>query len=110
MVSGVFSYGLGPRTAISMMRAAKAWSMLFVPEAEVAVPEALARIAPPVLRHRVKLEFDWQRNYQGAVSKGGSDPLEGFVADFIIATAPEQDGYRNTVREELVASGFSPTL
>jgi MoxR-like ATPase len=110
MVRTSFAYGLGPRTAIAMMRAAKAWSLLFVPEVEVAVPEAVARTAAAVLRHRVKLEFDWQRSYAGAdqLDPGSSQALETFLADLIVTAAPERDGYQGAIREGLAAAGTRP--
>jgi MoxR-like ATPase len=110
MVTSSFSYGLGPRTAIALMRAAKAWSLLFVPEVDVAVPEALARVAKPVLRHRVKLEFDWQRSYAGASELGhsqGGGALESFLTDFIVTAAPARDGYQRTVEQELAVAASS---
>jgi MoxR-like ATPase len=106
LVGDCMTYGLGPRTSIALMRGAKAWSLLFIPEATHAVGAALAQTAIPVLRHRVKLDLDWEHRYTQFAKLDGEkqrDLLGYFLADFIAATAPTLrgvPGYRDAVRHE----------
>ncbi len=55
----------------------------------------LARVLVPILRHRVKLPFDWERDYKelGRASPRGQFAIEGdmlavLLADFALSAAP----------------------
>ena len=95
----LITYGLGPRTAIALLRGAKAWALLFPSgDVEEADGEALAQIALPVLRHRLKLHFDWQTIYGERSSKlSPSDQHDRLLADFCLFASPTDRHYRTTV-------------
>lgn len=96
-------YGLGPRAAIALMLGAKAWSLMFLPETEHANGPALARVAVPILRHRIKLELDWDERYGQMVKLAdgeSSSLLEKMLGDFCISTAPKTNQYQRTVESE----------
>jgi MoxR-like ATPase len=101
---GHFRYGLGPRAAIALMNGAKAWSLLFSEEMDKKThTQSLARVALPALRHRVKLKYGWEQEYQrNKPYRWGDgdqeiDLPERMLADFCLATAPTQDGYYKEV-------------
>jgi MoxR-like ATPase len=111
LVEGLMVYGLGPRAATNLMLGAKAWSIMFVPGAEGAEAPALARVMVPVLRHRIKLKFDWQETFV-AMEKGGKpQPIGTTAAEqdamlirlieaFCLATAPGGNEYQRIFQEE----------
>lgn len=111
IVQRLLLYGLGPRAATNLMLGAKAWSSMFVPGAEGAEPPALARIVVPVLRHRIKLKFDWQENFL-AMEKGIKTQFTGTTAaeidslvvrlieSFCLTTAPGGNEYQRIFQEE----------
>ena len=47
-----FSYGLSPRGALALLRAAKAWALIH--DREFVVPEDIQAVAPSVVGHRVR--------------------------------------------------------
>lgn len=119
----LFVYGLGPRAAINLSRATRAWALLFgsapAPSA-IGNAEALAHVLVPILRHRVKLEFDWEERYQ-ALQKEHRAPyqvfrpsedrqraLVEFIADFCVTTAPS-DGQANQYPLQ-IAQGLADVL
>jgi MoxR-like ATPase len=107
IVENGLAYGLGPRAATALLRGAKAWSLLFEPGAAHAVPEGLARVALPVLRHRIKLELDWQRRidpHGSATTTNNDQEPDDLIADLVVATAPEDEGHRNQVTRVLKPS------
>lgn len=63
--------GPGPRAGIALMNGAKAWRLLFEDLSDYACERDLARIALPVLRHRIHLHFDWRER---ATSQLGTPP------------------------------------
>lgn len=90
------AFGLGPRAAIALLKATKAWSLLFVPQARHTVGEALVRVALPVLRHRLKLDFDWQ----------DETDLEQLLVELLLATAPQSHAYKSSIERELYVAGL----
>ena len=94
-------YGLGPRAPIAMMLGAKAWSLLFSRFSGYAEGPSLAAVVIPVLRHRLKLDLDWNERYESLVSVPGSHEtwrLEKFLADLFISAAPKSGEYQSTVK------------
>lgn len=101
IVGELVTYGLGPRAGIAMMLGAKAFSLLFGNGSGYAEGPALAEVIIPALRHRLKLELDWDEQYTGMVNKAGQDEqwlYEKLLADFALATAPKTGEYQTTVR------------
>ena len=91
LVNERVAYGLGPRAVIALMLGAKAWSLMFLENAEYAEGPALGRVVIPVLRHRIKLDFDWEDRYcKMAKQDAGSSThlLETMLKDFCLLTAP----------------------
>lgn len=100
-----FRYELGPRAAIALMNGAKAWSLFFSPDVDRRTHmQSLARVAIPVLRHRVKPKYGWEQEYQRSKPYqwpgGGKEEVdfESMLADFCLATAPTQDEYHKEVK------------
>ncbi len=102
-------YGLSPRAAITMTLGAKAWSLMFLAEADCAAGPALARVVIPTLRHRLKLTLDWDEQYRKIIKKAvplnwrtevrqnsedNTTLLERILADFCISTAPKTNKYQ----------------
>ncbi len=101
LIEGLLTFGLGPRAGIQLMRAAKAYSLLFLPGAENAMPEALTHTAAAVLRHRVKLDFDWEDRYRELAkvkAVSGEALRERLLLDLLKLTAPRRDGYLEALR------------
>ncbi|MCW2243150.1 AAA family ATPase [Azospirillum canadense] len=104
-------YGAGPRAATALMLGAKGWAGLFLGGAEQA-GAALARIALPVLRHRLKLVFGWEHHFAEDAAKryreppvGRDDCHDALLAELVLRTAPDEPGYRDLVRQSLRAAG-----
>ncbi|WP_114859491.1 AAA family ATPase [Azospirillum brasilense] len=104
-------YGAGPRAATALMLGAKGWAGLFLGGADQA-GAALAHIALPVLRHRLKLVFDWERRFEEDAKKryreaplGRDNRHDALLADLVLRTAPAEAGYRDLVRQSLRAHG-----
>jgi len=118
LVKELLTYGLGPRAAIALTLGAKAWWLLFEHDPNVAQADgfALARVVIPTLRHRIKLDLDWEDRYHeitkkhppiipygiaGQDGRGNIGLLERVLADFCYSTAPETHGYHSTVGQAL---------
>jgi MoxR-like ATPase len=111
LVERLLVYGLGPRAATNLMLGAKAWSLMFIPGAEGAETPALARVIVPVLRHRIKLKFDWQETFQ-AIEKTAKTANPGtsaaeqdammvrMIRSFCLATAPGGNEYARIFEQE----------
>jgi len=89
-------YGLGPRAATALMLGAKAWALLFQADGKpIADGRALAAVIGPALRHRLKVDYDWEDRYlqlnaSSAGQKGGTDELRRLgLLDELIARAKE---------------------
>jgi len=116
LVEKLILYGLGPRAATNLMLGAKAWSMMFIPGAESAEGPALARVVLPVLRHRIKLKFDWHEAFY-KIEKPAKTPLpepetmkqqeallRKLIESFCLATAPDEHEYLRSFKEALQKS------
>ncbi len=105
LVESYMVYGLGPRAARDLMLGAKAWSLFFIPDAEYAEGAGLARVASPVLRHRIRLVFDWEEGYRKTrkvpESVVESQLLDRFIEEFALAAAPKTHEYRRAFQGAL---------
>jgi len=118
LVKELLTYGLGPRAAIALTMGAQAWWLLFERDPKVTQADgfALARVAIPTLRHRIKLDLDWEDRYHEITkthptiitydaatqaSRGNVGLLERVLADFCYSMAPETHGYHSTVKQAL---------
>lgn len=106
-------YGLGTRASYMLARGAKAYTLLFIRGAvNAADPEALVKVALPILRHRIKLDTGWKVNYEEEfVDKGFSSPIlrdlpitwDRLVMDFFLLSAPAKiPGYREALDNVVV--------
>lgn len=109
MVPQLFRYGLGPRPAIALMLGAKAWTALFLPDADnQAGDQALAHVAIPALRHRLEpaLRYEWKSTYARLLGKGAEPDaitLEDLLRDYCLLTAPtgrDHPAYRQGLEAE----------
>lgn len=111
LVKDLMVYGLGPRAVTTLMLGAKAWSLMFVENAECAEAAALARVVVPTLRHRVKLKFDWQEKLYRRQSPGKQDETNRYegdpevmmirvMEDFCLAAAPYENEYATIFSNE----------
>ena len=119
LVPLLFPYGLGPRAAIGLLKATKAWALLFTSDSlERMQPSGrdLAHVVIPTLRHRVKTQFDWKQRYsqllrdRRSTLPSSDDTLATALADFCINTisSASAKSYHDTVQDELqkvLASG-----
>lgn len=130
-IFGMLTYGLGPRAAINLARAARAWALcfgtsntfvqtqvkissigeenkVFTTEAPTADAVDLAHVIIPVLRHRLKLAVDWEARYEELVRRApfaqASDRGAALIADFALATAPTGQKDIGNYRELLRAN------
>ena len=122
LVEQLLVYGLGPRAATNLMLGAKAWSMMFIPGAESAEGPALARVVVPVLRHRIKLKFDWHEAFykiEKPAKTGLQEPetlkqqdalLLKLIESFCLATAPDEHEYLRNFKEALNKSITSASV
>ena len=80
-------FGLGPRAMTALTLAVKAWSLMFPEGENSGKPYALemAKIARPVLRHRVKRKNNWEEIEESADEK--------YLTDLILITAPARGPY-----------------
>lgn len=104
LVGSLVTYGLGPRAGIALMLGAKAYSLLYA--GSYAEGPALATVAIPALRHRLKLELDWDEQYRTMVEQPGNDEqwlYEKLLADYCLACAPKTGEYQTTVKNVLNA-------
>jgi len=113
LVEKLMVYGLGPRAATNLMLGAKAWSLMFLPGAESAEGPALARVALPILRHRIKLKFDWQEIFFKIEKPTKTDNIDTsvdsttleaqmvrMIESFCLAAAPNDHEYPRLFKEE----------
>jgi len=107
-ICALMRYGLGTRAAFMLARGAKAYTLLFIRDAvSAASGAALARVALPILRHRILLEPDWQDSYRALGDKGlparflRDEPVtqDRLLMDFFLSTAPQAVGYRETLAD-----------
>ena len=117
LVDELLIYGLSPRAATAMMLGAKAYSLMFIKDAEGAEGPALARVAIPCLRHRIKLRFDWQEAFFKIEKGAGKDDayrdessygnifadvlMVRMIAAFCLSTAPAANQYATNFKGEL---------
>lgn len=104
-LAGYFDFGLGPRAARDLIKAAKGWALYgFSDSADqrranqrqvepMPIPgaAALAHILIPTLRHRLILRYQWNEDYR--IKYQNADPerlIDYFVRDFAIACLPPQ--------------------
>lgn len=98
LVDTLVVFGFGPRAAENLSLAAKAYALMFLEGRDgMAGPEALAQIAVPVLRHRLKLVFDWEEEYGKIRNLKLSDTerrdglMTAMLAELLLAAAPDRD-------------------
>lgn len=95
----LLEYGLGPRTAIALRFGVKAWTLFFADtRVQQANVEALAKVIFPVLRHRVKLRYEWMEEYAARYPAATRERLmDRYLYDLCLATLPrgrDADSYR----------------
>ncbi len=98
----MWSYGLGPRAISALMIGAKAWQGLFIDD-EPASGDALLKVALPVLRHRIRLNFEWRQTFANSLGLPYKDDLEPdtLIATLLLLTAPNQPGYQLLLRNAI---------
>lgn len=90
----LLAYGLGPRAATALVKGAKAYALLFADDTDHAHAPALAAIALPALRHRVKMNFDWEYSYREMHKKLDAENLhDHFLSAYLQACAPKAYEY-----------------
>lgn len=101
-VQEVLRYGIGPRGARDLVLGAKAYSKLFQ-ASDYADAPSLAQVILPVLRHRVKLAYDWERALDADAIPKDADPerkMDYFVQQLATACAPSGE-YHNLFTRQL---------
>lgn len=107
-----FEFGFGPRAARDLVRAAKAWTLLFETQQDQADAVALAHVAIPVLRHRLLLRSGWEDGEDGFQEVFGKYKswkkerlVEAFLLEYCLACLPSGRGidthYGNLFKTEL---------
>jgi MoxR-like ATPase len=100
-------FGGGPRAATALLLGAKGWFLLFNddPGVHSAAGHHLAPILVPTVRHRFKLQFDWQEKFQQwlethrqrrDVRVSEAALHDELLAQLCLLTAPEEGGYNRT--------------
>ena len=92
IVEELMTIGLSPRAAIDLMLATKAWSLLFF-GSSATDPRALANVVIPTLRHRIKLDMDWEYRYRQIIRDKIQSNLglhEDLLANFCMLSAPSE--------------------
>ena len=89
LVESSFDYGFGPRAATALALGIKGWSTLFL-ESEDEQISIVAKIALPVLRHRLHLRFDWEEHCEGLPDDLKTDAArrDAFLSELCVLTAP----------------------
>lgn len=106
----LMDYGLGPRAAIALSLGAKAWSLFFIPGVAEADVSALAKIAIPVLRHRLRLNYSWYEQTEELYANVESDRrMDHFLKAFCLACAPTS-GTANRAYAQLFEDAQSETI
>lgn len=98
-----FRFGFGPRAAIMLMLGARAWSLLW-DNRPAADGSHLARVLVPTLRHRMLMNFDWEREYAEFMKLGkdaGVDIHASFLREFCLKTAPNDEVHKKHLKEVL---------
>jgi MoxR-like ATPase len=96
----LLAYGLGPRAATALVKGAKAYALLFAEDTDHAHAPALAAVALPALRHRVKMAFDWEYSYRELHKKQDIENLhDHFLATYLEACAPKAYEYARLFQE-----------
>ena len=91
-------YGLGPRAGIFLTLATLGWAAISLVSESDPEPlsskslQALAQIAVPVLRHRMKFKLNYSEDYDESTSS--EDWHDSLVREYISLCAPVNDGYR----------------
>jgi len=112
-LSESIEFGLGPRAAISLLTAAKAWGLLWgEPHLQEVDARHVAKIVLPTLRHRVRLRAEYDPGTQprsgakSAYSESARDRdeiVDDFLTKFCIACAPKgQTEYAPTFSRALL--------
>jgi len=91
---------LGPRTAIAIILVAKVHALMATDRAKAdqwpaQLPRELIRLAPTVLRHRLKLKMGWEEIARRTVSKGANltdEALRDRIITRLVAMCAPQDG------------------
>ena len=102
----LFRFGLGPRAAIGLLKAAKVWSLLWGQNLDaVANGDDLAPVLVPTLRHRLHLQYGWEDDFDSKAHQvhGFEDSLAGLVIALARATMPNRDSYREFFERGLEA-------
>ncbi len=117
LIHEVLEYGLGPRAVTALILGAKAFSLMFLPEAESAEGPALARVIIPTLRHRFKLKFDWMQAFKRIQNIKEKDAgyaetsvfdetlLVELIRTFCLATAPGGNEYARNFEGSFLRGG-----
>jgi len=102
---GQLQFGLGPRSAIDLMKAAKAWTKLFIPDVTSADGRALAQVVLPVLRHRTHLTYEGRSAHQLSAGVNRDRVTDHFLRDLCTESAPDigtlHQSYRKTFASAL---------
>jgi MoxR-like ATPase len=103
VVDDVVGTPLGPRAAIAMVKSAKVQAFIETDPAQAGqwhgkLPAALQKVAPGVLRHRLKLKFDWiEKTRKLFPAQGAPLPDEQLrdrlIARLVALCAPEEGSY-----------------
>jgi MoxR-like ATPase len=97
-------YELGPRAATSLSLATVGWAALaeVKPSEASQIPaksmDALAKIAVPVLRHRMRFEMDF------AFGVDQANQHDDLVREFVVLCAPAEHGYADNFKISIAAA------
>jgi MoxR-like ATPase len=100
-------YELGPRAATSLSLATVGWAALaeVKPNEVSQIPaksmDALAKIAVPVLRHRMRFEMDF------AFGADQANKHDDLVREFVALCAPAEQGYAESFKISIAAAAES---
>ncbi len=109
-------YGLGPRAATALMLGAKAYAGMFISGEGDHMVAGFARVALPVMRHRLKLDLDWQARFLEDRAKmkrardeddfaDPDDLHDQLMTELLEMTAPNVEGYRDALAVALGDAG-----
>ncbi len=110
----LFQFGLGPRASENLSLGCKAYALLFLDGSDgVAGPEALAHVVLPILRHRIKLSFDWEERFAGIQGfelnedESREGLLDAMLAMLCDATAPNDHEFYRSALVRLLKSAVA---
>jgi MoxR-like ATPase len=109
MVKIYFVFGLSPRAATAMMLGAKAWAVLFSGRDGEDTVTGFANVVLPIIRHRIYLSLDWDVEYRKRISNSAlsdADLLDHLLAEFILATSPNDSNYQSLLIQSLKTQGY----